>query len=218
MTTDVKLYGYFRSSASWRVRIALNWKGVAYETVPVNMIQGVQRSDEYRRTNPLAALPTLDIDGHSLSESMAILEYLEETRPEPALLPKTPVLRAQARRAAEYVNSSMQPYQNLHVLAKLAQDHGLDEDGRKAWAKHFIQRGMDHLEVLLRQTAGRYSVGDDVSFADVVLVPQLYGARRWGIDVERYETIARVEAACAELPAFQAARPENQPDCPEGQR
>ncbi|HEX8536372.1 MAG TPA: maleylacetoacetate isomerase [Cystobacter sp.] len=211
----MKLHGYWRSSASWRVRIALNLKGLAYEYVPVHLVKdgGQQHSEAYRTLNPLRTVPTLEFtEGgrvHHLSQSLAILEYLEERHPSPALLPADPLLRARVRMLSEVVNSGIQPLQNLMVLQRIKSEWKGDD---KAWAAHWIDRGLGAFHAMAQQTAGRYCVGDSVSFADVCLVPQLYSARRFGVDLQPYGLLTRVEAACASLPAFQAAHADRQPD------
>ncbi|MFM2153296.1 MAG: glutathione S-transferase zeta 1 [Pseudomonadota bacterium] len=212
----VRLYNYFRSSASWRVRIALAWKGLPYEYVSVNLVAngGEQWSEAYRQVNPLRAVPTLELDGRRVSESLAIIDLLEELHPEPALLPKEPFARAAARRLAEAVNAGIQPLQNLRVLKKLETDFGADEDARKAWAGHFNRAGLEVIEALLQETAGAYCVGDAVSVADVCLAPQLYSARRYGVDVATFPTITAIETRLNALPAFAGAHPSKQPDCP----
>lgn len=209
---SVRLYGYFRSSSAWRVRIALAVKGISYEYAAVNLLAGEQLTEAYARINPMRAVPTLFIDGRKLSESMAIVEYLEETRPNPSLLPADPYLRAKARQLAETLNTMTQPLQNLRVLRKLEADFGADAGQKKAWAAHFIARGFDAFEATLQETSGRYCVGDEVSVADVFLVPQVFGARRYGVDVERYPSILEIAGRLEALPSFQAAAPENQPD------
>ena len=216
---NLKLYGYFRSSASWRVRIALKFKGLEYEYAPVSLIKdgGEHLTDTYRAVNPLQAVPTLVVDGRPLSESLAIIEFLEDVQPEPALLPKDPFARAQARRIAESINAGIQPLQNLRVLKKLDQDWNVGEAGKKAWAGHFNLVGLRALERLVSETAGKYCVGDEVSLADCCLVPQLYGARRFGVDVAAFPTLLRIEAELMQLPAFADAVPGRQPDCPPGQ-
>lgn len=212
----VRLHSYFRSSASWRVRIALAWKGIDYDYVPVHLVRGggEQHSEAYRALNPLRSVPSLEIDGVVLTESLAILDYLEQTRPDPPLFPRTPVQRARALQLAEVVNSGIQPVQNLRVLQKLGSDWNADDSQRAAWARHWIGLGLTALEELLQRYSGTYSVGDDVSVADVCLVPQLYNARRFGVDLEPFVHIRRVESALRTLPAFQAAVPGKQPDCP----
>jgi maleylpyruvate isomerase len=214
MTATVRLHNYFRSSASWRVRIALAWKQVAYEYVAVSLVKDAHLTDAYRELNPLQAVPTLEIDGLRLAESLAILEYLEETRPEPPLLPKNPGERAQTRRIAEAVNAFIQPFQGPRVTKQLHARFGADAEAQKAWSAHFNEVGLAGVEALVRASAGRYCVGDDVSFADLCLVPQLYGARRFGVDVSAFPTLVKVEAELVKLPAFVAADPSNQPDFP----
>jgi maleylpyruvate isomerase len=211
----VKLYNYWRSSASWRVRIALAYKGVAYEYVAVNILPGVgeNRQDGYRALNPMAQVPTLVLDdGRQISQSIAILEYLEELAPKPSLLPADPYLRARARQLAELVNAGIQPFQNLPTL-KLFGDGGLDP---KKTAADFIARGLDGLQASAEPTAGTFLVGDAPSFADVCLVPQLNAARRFELDMARWPLLARVEAACMNLPAFVNAHADRQPDAVAG--
>ncbi|ATB43273.1 maleylacetoacetate isomerase [Cystobacter fuscus] len=211
----MKLHGYWRSSSSWRVRIALNLKGLSYEYVPVHLVKdgGEQHSEAYRALNPLRTVPMLEFtEGgrvHHLSQSLAILEYLEERHPSPALLPADPLLRARVRMLSEVVNSGIQPLQNLSVLQRIKAEWKGDD---KAWAAHWIDRGLGAFQAMAQETAGRYCVGDSVSFADACLVPQLYSARRFGVDLQPYGLLTRVEAACASLPAFQAAHADRQPD------
>jgi maleylpyruvate isomerase len=207
----VKLYNYWRSSASWRVRIALAYKGVAYEYVAVNILPAVGQNQEagYRALNPMAQVPTLVLDdGRQMSQSMAILEYLEETVPRPALLPADPYLRARARQLAEVVNAGIQPFQNLPTLKRFS-EAGQDA---KAVAADYIARGLGALEESAQATAGAFLVGDAPSLADVCLVPQLNAARRFELDVARWPLLARVEEACMKIAAFQNAHADRQPD------
>jgi len=211
----MKLHGYWRSSCSWRVRIGLNWKQQPYSYIPVHLLKdgGQQKSEAYSSLNPMQSVPLLEVEEGGrvlrIAESMAILEYLEERWPEPPLLPKDRVQRARVRQAAEIVNSGIQPYQNTSVQRRVKHDLHGDE---KAWARHFITHGLRALEPLLKETSGRYSVGDQVSLADCFLVPQLYHARRYEVDVSAFPTLTRVEAACTALSAFQAAHADRQPD------
>ncbi|MFE8602291.1 maleylacetoacetate isomerase [Archangium violaceum] len=211
----MKLYSYWRSSCSWRVRIALNLKGLPYEYVPVHLVKdgGQQNSDAYRAINPMRTVPTLEVtEGgrvHRLAQSMAILEYLEERHPSPALLPAEPFLRARCRMLSEMVNSGIQPLQNLAVLQRIKAELKGDD---KAWCAYWIDRGLAAFQEVALETGGTYCLGDTVSFADVFLVPQLYGARRFGVDLQPYPLLTRIEAACANLPAFQAAHADRQPD------
>jgi maleylpyruvate isomerase len=211
----VKLYNYWRSSCSWRVRIALDLKGLSYEYVPVHLVKdgGEQHTDAYRALNPMRTVPTLEFtEGgqvRHLSQSLAILEFLEERHPSPALLPADPYARARCRMLAEMVNSGIQPLQNLSVLQRIKGELKADD---KAWSAYWIDRGLAAFQTAVQETAGTYCLGDAVSFADICLVPQLYGARRFGVDLGPYELLTRIEAACARLPAFQAAHADRQPD------
>lgn len=212
MTTQYTLYSYWRSSASWRVRIALAHKAIPFELVTVGITKErgeAQKTDEYRAKNPSAQVPTLEIaPGKFIGQSLAILEYLEEQHPEPALLPKDPYLRARARQLAEIVNSGIQPFQNLEPTAML-KERGLDD---RAFTKHFIAAGLGALERAAKETAGAFLVGDAPSFADACLVPQLSTSRRFEVPLEGYPTLLRAEQSCAALEAWNAARAENQPD------
>jgi maleylpyruvate isomerase len=212
----LRLHSYWRSSASWRVRVGLHLKGLKFDYAAVHLLQdgGQQHSEAYRALNPMRTLPTLEWteeDGtqRRLSQSLAILEYLEARHPSPPLLPKDPYLAAKARMLAEMVNSGIQPLQNLSVMQRIKSELKADE---KAWSAYWNVRGLEALEAAVKPTAGRYCVGDEVSLADICLVPQLYGARRFAVDLTPYPTLLRIEAACNELPAFQAAHPDRQPD------
>lgn len=210
----MKLYGYWRSSASWRVRIGLHLKGLGFEYAAVHLIQdgGQQHSQEHCHRNPMRQVPVLELEHEGqtvhLSQSLAILEYLEERWPQPPLLPRDALLRSRARCLAEIVNAGVQPLQNLYVLQQLKQ---ADVDAPQ-WARHFIGRGLASLERAAQSTAGRFLVGDEVSLADICLVPQLYNARRFDLDLECMPLLLRVEEACNQLEAFQKAHPDQQPD------
>lgn len=213
----MRLYNYWRSSASWRVRIALALKGVAYEYVPVSLIRdgGEQKGEAFRALNPLMQVPALawEEGGETrvLTQSLAIIEYLEERFPEPALLPRDPFLRARTRQLAEMINAGIQPLQNLEPQRYVREE--LKGDAA-AWTRHFIVRGMTALEAEARRSAGDFLVGDAVTVADALLVPQMFATRRFGGGVEAFPTLCRIEARCAALPAFQQASPERQPDAP----
>jgi maleylpyruvate isomerase len=217
MAQIMRLHNYWRSSASWRVRIALAYKRLRYQYLAVNLVQGggEQYQPEYREINPLSQVPVLEIDDGSgrlrgIAQSMAILEYLEERFPTPPLLPAEPWERARARMLAEMVNSGIQPFQNApSVLAYVKHSLGGDE---QAFARHFVGRGLAALERSALETAGAFLVGDQPSFADVCLVPQLFAARRFGVDLAGLPTLLAVERACEALPPFAEARPERQPD------
>lgn len=205
----MRLYAYWRSSTSWRVRIGLHHKGLPFEIVSVHLRHGEQHSDDHVGRNPMHQVPVLELDdGTRLTQSIAILEWLEETHPEPPLLPRDPLARQRVRQLAEVVNSGIQPPQNFALLQAIS-ELGAD---KMAWGRDVIGRGLAALESMATETAGTYLVGDAVSIADACLVPQLYNGRRFGVDLDAFPTLLRVEAACADLPAFQAAHPDQQPD------
>ncbi|XP_053234524.1 maleylacetoacetate isomerase isoform X1 [Podarcis raffonei] len=203
------LYTYFRSSCTWRVRIALALKGIAYDSAPVNLVKdgGQQLTPEFQAVNPMQQVPALKIDGITLSQSVAIIEYLEETRPKPSLLPQDPKKRAQVRMISEHIASGIQPLQNLTVLEQFGEK-------KQEWAKNCISRGFKALEQILRETAGRYCVGDEVTMADLCLVPQVFNAGRFKVDLTPFPTINRINKALLELEAFQTSHPSRQPDTP----
>ena len=205
------LHGYFRSTAAWRVRIALALKGLAYEQAFHHLRRGEQRAADYLAVNPQGLVPALVLgDGAVLTQSLAIVEYLDEMHPSPPLLPADPVGRARVRAFALAIACDIHPVQNLIVLDQLRRV-GLDEDAVHAWAREVIDRGLSACERLLEVGDGPFAFGEVPGLADLCLVPQLANARRFGVDL-RWPRIAAVEAACAEVPAFVAARPENQPD------
>lgn len=216
MSTRPVLHGYWRSSATWRVRLALNLKGIEYDYRPVHLVQdgGEQWKAAYRALNPASEVPTLEIDGVVLAQSLAIIEYLDETRPQPALLPADPVSRARVRQLAEQINASTQPLQNLRVLFKLRDDFGADQAARDAWAAHYIRVGLEAYEALLERCSGLYSVGDEISMADCCLIPQVYNADRFGVDLAAMPRIRSICASLSSNPAVVAAHPDVQPDAP----
>ncbi|MEJ2760635.1 MAG: maleylacetoacetate isomerase [Gammaproteobacteria bacterium] len=215
------LYSYWRSSAAYRVRIALNVLGLEHEIRPVHLVRdgGEQHFSGYRDLNPQGLVPTL-VDGDvALTQSLAILEYLAEQHPSPALLPPDPVARAHARQIAALICTDIHPLNNLRVLQYLENELYIDQDARDRWYRHWIGEGFQALEQLLRQSRedGPYCLGEDLSIADVCLVPQVYNAHRFKMDMAPYPTLAAVEKACLELEAFRAASPEQQADAPKNQ-
>jgi maleylpyruvate isomerase len=210
-----RLYSYWRSSSAWRVRIGLALKGLPYEYVAVNLVAGEQFQDAHRARHPMGMVPVLEVveGGHvvHLTQSMAILEYLDERHPTPPLLPRELDGRAVVRALAEHVNSGIQPLQNSAPLKVLREK---EPGSEKAWARHFIATGLAALEQAMTATAGRHAMGDVPGLADCYLVPQVYNARRWEVDLAPFPTLRRVDEACAALPAFQAAHPDRQPDAP----
>ncbi len=203
----VRLYQERLSSASWRVRIALALKGIAYESVWIDLLSGEQRGEAYRSVNPLAQVPCLEIDGRRLAQSVAIVEYLDETRPEPALLPRDPAERARVREIVEAVNAGIQPLHNIAVLERLAAQFDAKADAAVAWCGYWIERRLAELEARLGEGTGRFARGDAVSAADVFLFPQLRKARELGVDVARFPRLAELEKILGELAAFRETAP-----------
>lgn len=212
----MKLYTFFRSSASYRVRIALNLKGIAYEQAPIHLRRGggEQLGAAYRALNPQALVPSLEDGGNILTQSLAIIEYLEEKQPQPPLLPKDPVHKALVRSMAMIVACEVHPIQNLRVLTYVKKEYNQTDEQVNRWAQHWIDLGLSALEEMLaaQQKRGKYCWGDAPTLADICLVPQLGNARRYGCDLSRYPNILAVEKNCMVLPAFIDAAPEKQPD------
>ena len=202
------LYDYFRSSASYRVRIALNLKGLAYDSVPVSLLDNAQRAPEYLSKNPQGLVPAL-LDGEQLlTQSLAICEYLEETYPQPALLPNDAIGRARVRALALSIACDIHPLNNLRVLRRLEAQFAADQAGKDAWYQHWIQSGFEAFEQQIQSTHGQYCFGDTVTLADLALVPQVYNARRFNCDLSAYPTMLAIEQRCLALDAFARATPE----------
>lgn len=205
------LHGYFRSTASWRVRIALGLKGLAADQVFHHLRRGEQRAPDYLAINPQGLLPALALDdGRVLTQSLAIVEYLDEIHPQPPLLPSDPFAKAEVRAVAQAIACDIHPVQNLKVLARL-RELGLDEPAVQGWAAGVIEEGLDAVDKLLAGKSGRFAFGDAPGLADLVLVPQLGNARRFGVEL-RWNRLTDIEAACLELDAFKSAVPSAQPD------
>ena len=209
----MKLYTYFRSSAAFRVRIALGLKGLAWEPAAVHLPKGEHRDSVYGAINPQALLPTLDVDGNLLVQSLAIMEYLEETHPAPPLLPKDALGRARVRALSLLIACEIHPVNNLRVLQHLKRSLGLNDDQVNAWYRHWIGDGLTKLEAdLARPGTGRFSHGDTPGMADCCLVPQVFNAQRYQCDTTAYPTVMRIFAECMKLQAFDRAQPGKQPD------
>ncbi len=209
----MKLYSYFRSSAAYRVRIALNLKGLAYETVPVHLVKegGHNRRPEFRAINPQMRVPALVAPtGDVLIQSIAIIEYLDEMHPEPPLLPKDPIARAQARAIAEIVACDIHPLNNIGSLRYLKRELHQEQAAIDAWYHHWVLTGFEAIEALVHP--GPYACGGAVTVADLCLVPQVYNARRLNVPLAKFPKIVAIDTACLALAAFDRARPENQPD------
>jgi maleylacetoacetate isomerase len=209
------LYTYWQSSASWRVRWALAIKGIAFEPAFIDLSTDAQRSPEHLQRNPMGRVPVLIIDGHTLTESVSILEYLEETRPAPALYPRDPLARARVRQVVETVNAAIQPFQNTAAFRRA----GADQATQLGYAKHFNDAGLTALEALVQEIAreggaGKFAVGDSLTAADLFVVPQVTSGRRFGVAVEKFPRLLAIEAAAMATEHARAARPENQPDAP----
>jgi maleylacetoacetate isomerase len=212
----LKLYNYFRSSASFRVRIALNFKGLDHDYIPVHLTKGggQQFAPEFRALNADALIPVL-IDGNQvITQSLAIIEYLDEIQPEPPLLPATPVDRAYVRAFALTIACEIHPLNNLRVLRYLVKQLGVSEDSKNAWYRHWVEQGLAALEtrVVAEQRSGRHVLGDDVSIADVVLVPQVFNAQRFQCRLDHVPTLMRIFDHCMDLRAFADAQPSRQAD------
>ena len=207
MTRPV-LFDYFRSSASYRVRIALNMKGVAYDSVPVSLIDGEQKSPEHLARNPQGFVPLLDIDGHRIPQSLAIIDYLDARFPEPKLVPADPVDRAHILSLALLIACDIHPVNNLRILKYLAGPLEQPQEVRDDWYRHWIAEGFKALEPMAAPRAGRFLFGDVPTLADICLVPQMFNARRFNLPLDDFPTLVRVDAEASALPAFAAAHPD----------
>lgn len=212
----MKLYTYFRSSAAYRVRIALELKGLAWEAVPVHLVRGggEQRQPGYLGVNPAGLVPALDDDGQILTQSLAIIEYLDETHPAPLLLPADAAGRARVRAIAQAIACDIHPINNLRVLQYLKREFGISDAQRDAWYRHWIEVGLAAVEAMLAGDArtGDFCHGDAPTLADCCLVPQVFNARRFACDLSALPTVVRIVERCEALDAFRRAAPENQPD------
>ena len=208
----MKLHTYWRSTTSYRVRIALNLKGLGYELVTVNLLAGEQRALDYVALNPGLGVPTLTLDdGTVLTQSLAILEYLDTLMPEPPFLPADPVERAHVQAAAQTIALDIHPVNNLRVVSRLKAVHGASSGDGVDWMCHWMEQGFRAYLALLPHGCA-FSFGDAPGLADICLVAQLYNAHRWGVDMAPFARLLEIEERALQLPAFQAARPENQPD------
>ncbi|SOE70630.1 maleylacetoacetate isomerase [Burkholderia sp. D7] len=215
-TADRALYTYFRSSAAYRVRIALNLKRLDYRSVPVHLLSdgGQQHQPEYRAINPFGLVPSYRENGRIVRQSLAIIEYLDESCPEPPLLPSTPFARAEVRQFAMSIACDIHPINSPRILKYLEREFHADEETRLRWMRHWMQVGLEALEALLAETgaSGRFCHGNQPTLADCCLVPQLFNARRFEVDLSGCPQLQDIEAACQELTGFQEAHPNQQPD------
>jgi len=212
----IRLYTYFRSSAAYRVRIALNLKGIDYQAVPVHLVRngGEHKSTDYLALNPQGLVPALAVDGQVLTQSLAILEYLDETHPDPALLPADPLGRARVRAIAQAIACDIHPINNLRVLQYLGGTLGLDQAAKDDWYRHWVQTGLQAVEAMLAadRRTGAFCHGDQPGLADCCLVPQVFNARRFNCDLTALPTIMRIAERCEQIDAFNQAAPAQQPD------
>ena len=214
MSGDLTFYGYFRSSAAYRCRIAFNLKGVAPDFVGVHLRKGEQKADAFRALNPQGFVPALRVPEGLITQSLAIIEWLDETHPAPPLLPRDPFLRAKTRAMALAIACDIHPLQNLRVLAHIRSTFGLEQAGVDQWCRRWIEEGLAAYEAMLAtdNLVGRFSIGDTPTLADLCLVPQVFSAARFGADISRLSRIAAIVQACEALPAFADAHPTRQPD------
>jgi len=212
----MKLYGYYRSSASYRIRIILNVKGIEWVNAPVMLNRDQHRQDAFKSINPMAFVPVLDTGTTVLGQSPAIAEYLEETHPVPPLLPAEPLKRAQVRELQHLIGCDIHPLQNLRILKHLRAEFGQDDAGVVSWCRKWIAEGFSAFEALAakRSTGGRHSIGDALTLADVWLIPQLYNANRFELDLAPFPTIVGIGRHCLTIDAVAAAHPDKQPDAP----
>jgi len=210
----MRFYGYYRSSAAYRCRIAFNLKGVVPEFVPVHLRKDEQRRDDYLALNPQGLLPALETGGRLLTQSLAIIEWLDETHPDPPLLPKNAFDRAYIRSLALSIACDIHPLQNLRVLNELKSSFGQDQAGLDAWCRRWIEPGLAAFEATLAKskTPGAFCFGTTPTLADICLLPQLYSAERFGVEIAGYPNLTRIKASCDAHPAFAAAHPSRQPD------
>ena len=208
----MKLYTYFRSTAAYRVRIGLNLKGLSASLIPIHLVRGEQKAGAYTAINPNATVPTLVLDdGTAIGQSLAILEYLDEIAPEPPLLPADPVGRAKVRAAALVIVADTHPLNNTRVVSHLKSAYGRSQDDVVAWMNLWMARGLSAFQSLLAERTP-FCFGERPGLADICLVGQMYNARRWGLPLDGLERLVAIERTCLALPAFDAARPEIQPD------
>ena len=216
---NLRLHTYYRSSAAYRVRIALNLKGLAYDAVPVHLVRsgGEQRLPGFLGINPHGLIPVLEDDGQVIQQSLAIMEYLDEVHPTTSLLPGTALDRAMIRQFSLALACDVHPVNNLRVVKYLGEHLGASDEDKRTWMLHWMQVGLAALETDLqqRERRGDFCWGDAPTMADCCLIPQLYNARRWGLDLAPFPHLTAIETACQALPAFKAAHPDQQADCPD---
>lgn len=208
------LYSYFRSSASYRVRIALHYKNLDFEYAPIHLLNngGEQNSDQFKKLNPMGQVPCLIEDDVVIGQSLAIFQYLDAKYPNLPLIPKDPLQAARTWEICEIINSGVQPLINLSVLGHLKSEFGASDENKISWSKHFIEKGFKSLEAMLSKSSDTYCVGNSVTAADMCLVPQVFSGARNNVDINDYPKLNSIWKACEKVEAFQKAHPKNQPD------
>jgi maleylacetoacetate isomerase len=216
MAQSVILHSYFRSSAAFRVRIALELKSIPYQYNAVHLLEngGEQNRPEYRKMNSMGEVPSFQHGDRVIGQSMAILEYMDVVWPKPRLIPEDPYLAALTRQFCENINSGIHPIQNLKVLQELEKRYAVSQEGKTDWAAYWIRRGFASLEQFLEKTSKTYCIGGEITAADLFLIPQVVNARRYNVDLTPFPNIVRIDEACSKIPAFQRAHPTRQPDTP----
>lgn len=212
--SSIVLYNYFRSSTSYRVRLALHHKGISFDYKPINLLKNEQTSEDYLKINPLGGVPTLVHDDKVIPESAAIIEYIEEVFPEPSIFPEDAYMKARVRQVCEVINSFMHPMGNLKTLRYLESRHGYNIEQKNEWAAFWLEQGLEVLEKTLREFSGKYSFGNTITMADFFLIPQMLTCQRYGVDTKKYPTLTKINDNCLKLPAFQTAHPFVQVDTP----
>jgi maleylacetoacetate isomerase len=215
--SQILLYNYFRSSTSYRARLALHHKNIPFEYKAISLLKGEQRSEEYLKLNPMGGVPTLVHDGHVIAESFAIIEYIEEVFPQNPLLPKDVVKRAQIRQACEFVNADIHPLGNLKIQKYLS-ENGFTDTQKEAWLQHWFGTGLAALEKLLTKYAGKYCFGDEITLADIFMVPQYMSAARFGLDMSKFKLLTKINDNCLQLETFKKSHPFRQIDTPDDLR
>jgi maleylacetoacetate isomerase len=212
--SDIKLYNYYRSSTSYRARAALYYKNINFEYIPVHLLNdgGEHKKQQYREINPMSGVPTLTHNGKSISQTMAIFEYLEDTFPTPALFPKDFYLKAKVRQICENISCELHPLSNLRVMQYLEKKHSYTSDEKQKWIQHWNLVGLEATEKALVSTAGEFSVGDQISAADFFITTHLYSARRFEVDLSAFKNILKVEQKCLGFEFFKKAHPHVQID------
>lgn len=209
------LYNYFRSSTSYRVRLALHMKELDFEYRPVNLLKGEQHSSDYRAINPLGGVPSLVHNGKIIPDSVAIIEYINEVFPGPTFFPNDPYLKARIRQTCEVINAYMHPMGNLRTLKYMEQHHGYSQGQKDEWVNHWGTIGLETLETTLKEFSGTYSFGEQITMTDLFLIPQLLTCQRYKMDISKYSTLVKINENCLKLKAFQQAHPFKQIDTPE---